>query len=229
MDSGSSIWDEETNSTQSEGQEPGTCFSSDVAVFLIILNIVQHCIQIPRGGTWSMLSGINSPSLLMLVKEPFLATCCSASGIYPGGGELRSVEWEPERCEQIFTPLKWRLSLSWRWWCKGPVFTYQSQHAFLVRHPESGVVQILVRRQQVHAGGRVLEKTHFSGTLQGCFFLFGIDASAQSADLRQILKHQEDLQALHVNASIQQLHCLVEIILSGQRNHQLQEEQRKYF
>lgn len=49
-----------------------------------------------------MLSGMNSPSLLMLVKEPFLATCCSASGIYPGGGELRSVEWEPERFEQIF-------------------------------------------------------------------------------------------------------------------------------
>lgn len=46
--------------------------------------------------TWSMLSGMNSPSLLMLVKEPFLATCCSASGMYPGGGELRSVEWEPE-------------------------------------------------------------------------------------------------------------------------------------
>lgn len=49
-----------------------------------------------------MLSGMNSPSLLMLVKEPFLATCCSTSGIYPGGGELRSVEWEPERFEQNF-------------------------------------------------------------------------------------------------------------------------------
>lgn len=34
-----------------------------------------------RGGTWSMLSGMNSPSLLMLVKEPFLATCCRASGM----------------------------------------------------------------------------------------------------------------------------------------------------
>lgn len=32
----------------------------------------------------------------MLVKEPFRATCWSASGMYPGGGELRSVEWEPE-------------------------------------------------------------------------------------------------------------------------------------
>lgn len=53
-----------------------------------------------------MLSGMNSPSLLMLVKEPFLATCCSTSGIYPGGGELRSVEWEPERFEQIFICLK---------------------------------------------------------------------------------------------------------------------------
>lgn len=42
-----------------------------------------------------MLSGMNSPSLFMLVKEPFLATCWRASGMYPGGGELRSVEWEP--------------------------------------------------------------------------------------------------------------------------------------
>lgn len=139
--------------------------------------MLQHCPQVPRGGTWSMLSGINSPSLLMLVKEPFLATCCSASGIYPGGGELRSVEWEPERWEQIFTPLKWQLSLSWPWWGKGPLFTYQSQHAFLVCHPESGVVQVLVRRQQVHTGGRVLEETHFSGTLQ---------VSRCSASMRQL-------------------------------------------
>lgn len=48
-----------------------------------------------------MLSGMNSPSLLMLVKEPFLATCCRASGMYPGGGELRSVEWEPDRTAVI--------------------------------------------------------------------------------------------------------------------------------
>ncbi|KAF3857066.1 hypothetical protein F7725_008925 [Dissostichus mawsoni] len=85
---------------------------------------------------------MNSPSLLMLVKEPFLATCWSASGMYPGGGELRSVEWGP-----------------------GDV-----------------------------------------------------------AHLRGELDYQEDLQALHVNAAIQQLHGLIQVFLSGQWNHQLQEE-----
>lgn len=38
MDSGSSIWEEETNGSQSEGQEPGTCFSSDVAVCSLLLS-----------------------------------------------------------------------------------------------------------------------------------------------------------------------------------------------
>lgn len=45
-----------------------------------------------------------------------------------------------------------------------------------------------------------------------------------AADLRRHLEHQEDLQALHVNAAIQQLHGLVQVVLSGQRNHQLQQE-----
>lgn len=54
--------------------------------------------------------------------------------------------------------------LGWEW--EKPVFTYQSQHALLVRDPESCVVQILMRWQQVHTGGRVLEKTCFSYTLQ---------------------------------------------------------------
>lgn len=48
--------------------------------------------------------------------------------------------------------------------------------------------------------------------------------SLRAAHLRGDLEHQEDLQALHVNAAIQQLHSLVEVILSGQWNHQLQEE-----
>lgn len=46
----------------------------------------------------------------------------------------------------------------------------------------------------------------------------------RAADLRGHLEHQEDLQAFHVNAAIQQLHGLVEVVLSGQRNHQLQDE-----
>lgn len=119
MDSGSSIWEEETNRypKMNDWNFKKTFFSDVVEVknlevvsvfgcvfcfSCIILNILQCCSQIPRGRTWSMLSGINSPSLLMLVKEPFLATCCSASGIYPGGGELRSVEWEPARFKCIF-------------------------------------------------------------------------------------------------------------------------------
>lgn len=36
--------------------------------------------------------------------------------------------------------------------------TYQSQHTLLVSDPESRVVQLLVGRQEVHVGGRVLEK-----------------------------------------------------------------------
>lgn len=46
----------------------------------------------------------------------------------------------------------------------------------------------------------------------------------RAADLRGHLEHQEDLQAFHVNAAIQQLHGLVEVVLSRQRNHQLQDE-----
>lgn len=34
----------------------------------------------------------------------------------------------------------------------------QHQHALLVSRPEARVVQLLVRRQQVHVGGGVLEK-----------------------------------------------------------------------
>lgn len=49
--------------------------------------------------------------------------------------------------------------------CGKPAFTYQSQHALLVRHPESRVVQILMRWQQVHTGGRRLGDTRFSCTL----------------------------------------------------------------
>lgn len=106
-----------------------------------------------------MLSGMNSPSLLMLVKEPFLATCCSASGMYPGGGELRSVEWEPKRREQIERMTEFGTSTA-RCEREQPLCTYQSQHALLVCHPESRVVQVLARRHQVHTGGRVLEKRH---------------------------------------------------------------------
>lgn len=46
--------------------------------------------------TWSMLSGMNSPSLLMLVKDPLRATWCNSSGMYPGGGELRSLLVGPQ-------------------------------------------------------------------------------------------------------------------------------------
>lgn len=38
------------------------------------------------------------------------------------------------------------------------LFTYQSQHTLLVSDPESRVVELLVGRQQVHIGGRVLEE-----------------------------------------------------------------------
>lgn len=38
------------------------------------------------------------------------------------------------------------------------LFTYQSQHTLLVSDPESCVVQLLMGRQEVHIGGRVLEK-----------------------------------------------------------------------
>lgn len=47
--------------------------------------------------TWSMLSGMNSPSLLILVNDPFRATWCNSSGMYPGGGELLSLLVGPQR------------------------------------------------------------------------------------------------------------------------------------
>lgn len=47
--------------------------------------------------TWSMLSGINSPSLLILVNDPLRATWCNSSGMYPGGGELCSLLAGPQR------------------------------------------------------------------------------------------------------------------------------------
>lgn len=46
--------------------------------------------------TWSMLSGMNSPSLLILVNDPFRATWCNSSGMYPGGGELLSLLVGPQ-------------------------------------------------------------------------------------------------------------------------------------
>ena len=46
--------------------------------------------------TWSMLSGINSPSLLILVNDPLRATWCNSSGMYPGGGELCSLLVGPQ-------------------------------------------------------------------------------------------------------------------------------------
>lgn len=52
-----------------------------------------------------------------------------------------------------------------------------------------------------------------------------VSQTVGAADLRGHLQHQEDLQALHVNAAIQQLHCLVQVVLSGQRNQQLQKEE----
>lgn len=47
--------------------------------------------------TWSILSGMNSPSLLILVNDPFRATWCNSSGMYPGGGELLSLLVGPQR------------------------------------------------------------------------------------------------------------------------------------
>lgn len=242
MDSGSSIWEEETNKYPKWmtgtsklfllrccwGKEPGGCICVLVhlSFFCIILNILQCCYQIPRGRTWSMLSGINSPSLLMLVKEPFLATCCSASGIYPGGGELRSVEWEPARFKFKFLYL-----LNDGWVCnvddkvKSQCSPIKASMLFL-----SVTLNPVLSRSSWDGKRSILEEefwrkhslvTHFR------FSLLGINVSAESADLRQILKHQEDLQTLHVNTSIQQLHCLVKVILSGQRNHQLKKEEKR--
>lgn len=67
------------------------------------------------------------------------------------------------------------------------------------------------------AGEKTLETVSkvTSGSSSYCF--------THCADLRENLEHQEDLQTLHVNASVQQLYSLVEVVLSGQRNHQLQE------
>lgn len=42
------------------------------------------------------------------------------------------------------------------------------------------------------------------------------------AHLRGDLQHKENLQTLHVNAAIQQLYSFVQVVLSGQWNHQLQ-------
>lgn len=52
-----------------------------------------------------------------------------------------------------------------------PLFTYQSQHTLLVCHPESCVVQLLVGRQEVHIGGRVLEAQRNKNRL---FFFYQI-------------------------------------------------------
>lgn len=43
------------------------------------------------------------------------------------------------------------------------------------------------------------------------------------AHLRGDLQHKENLQTLHVNTAIQQLYSFVQVVLSGQWNHQLQE------
>lgn len=48
------------------------------------------------------------------------------------------------------------------------------------------------------------------------------NAEVKPTDLGGDLQHQEDLQALHVNAAVQQLHGLVQVVLRGQRNHELQ-------
>lgn len=61
----------------------------------IPLNEIKNHIQILL--TWSMLSGMNSPSLLILVNDPFRATWCNSSGMYPGGGELLSLLVGPQR------------------------------------------------------------------------------------------------------------------------------------
>lgn len=42
------------------------------------------------------------------------------------------------------------------------------------------------------------------------------------AHLRGDLQHKENLQTLHVNTAIQQLYSFVQVVLSGQWNHQLQ-------
>lgn len=51
------------------------------------------------------------------------------------------------------------------------------------------------------------------------------------AHLRGDLQHKENLQTLHVNTAIQQLYSFVQVVLSGQWNHQLQggggEEEKK--
>lgn len=47
------------------------------------------------------------------------------------------------------------------------------------------------------------------------------------AHLRGDLQHKENLQTLHVNTAIQQLYSFVQVVLSGQWNHQLQEEGKK--
>lgn len=61
----------------------------------IPLNEMTNHIQLLL--TWSMLSGMNSPSLLILVNDPFRATWCNSSGMYPGGGELLSLLVGPHR------------------------------------------------------------------------------------------------------------------------------------
>lgn len=47
------------------------------------------------------------------------------------------------------------------------------------------------------------------------------------AHLRGDLQHKENLQTLHVNTAIQQLYSFVQVVLSGQWNHQLQRRREK--
>ena len=99
--------------------------------------------------------------------------------MYPGGGELRSVEWEPVG-EQHRRELNQYLGAqeyqqTGFGLCSRNVLeksdqeafpTYQSQHALLVCGPESRVVQLFMGRQEVHVGRRVLEKQNKTAYLK---------------------------------------------------------------
>lgn len=57
-------------------------------------------------------------------------------------------------------------------------------------------------------------------------FLF-FPSTTDSTHLRETLQHQQNPKTLHVNAPVKQLHGFVQVVLSGQRNHQLAERNRE--
>lgn len=57
-------------------------------------------------------------------------------------------------------------------------------------------------------------------------FLF-FPSRTESTHLRETLQHQQNPQTLHVNTPVKQLHGFVQVVLSGQRNHQLAEGDRE--